>query len=144
MPCDLFEDYTRMCVEKFDKMLVFWPLSICLDGEEFKTCPLHKAIKTKSPYCDRLEDCAKSVYQFGSKVEHIIENLSKNEKVWKKYWSDFNNYCLTKNYPNCQRYQTLEKDRVVSNDMNPDGTVFNFAEHFFGKQKSVVVSEGIE
>ncbi len=135
MPCELFKDYTRMCVERFDNVLMFWPLSICENEENYKNCPLYIAIKDKKPVCNRLEECTKSVSEFGSDVSEIIKGFSTNEKIWKKYWTDMKNYCLNENYINCQRHQTLEKERVVSNDINPDGSIFNYAEFFVVKKE---------
>lgn len=107
MPCPLYKDFTRECVEKYDEMLKNSSFEIC-ESDKYPSCPVWITIQGKTDNCKNIEFCGKH-QRYGNVNLEVLGNLAQI-------------YCFTENRVNCAIYKLLEDGKDVPVDLLADGS----------------------
>jgi|WetSurMetagenome_2_1015567.scaffolds.fasta_scaffold18112_2 hypothetical protein len=123
MPCPLYEDFTRGCVEKFKVITKFITFDVCEAEDDFKNCIFYKAIIENKPICPSLEECSEN---FNTLSTQLIIKLIKSDKILKTL--NLDEYCFSNNYVNCVRLNFFKEGKRPPSSLRPDGTKLKLTE----------------
>lgn len=105
MACPMFIDYCRECLNKID-FLPANTLNYC-ETDRHTDCPFFRTINDAGVHCGYIEKCP-AYKHFG------VRDFEKFVKMT-------NQYCLSENNVNCERFKLRKEGREVPSDLLPDG-----------------------
>ncbi len=105
MSCPEFMDYTRECTSKVE-FQTRDIIKFCV-SDEYMQCPIYRIIAQEGTTCKNTENC-----QIYGEVK--LANFE-------KFIAMANQYCVSENCVNCQRYKIKELGDMPPIDLLPDG-----------------------
>jgi len=105
MACPKFIDNTRECI----KEIYFFPAStfdFCTT-EAYKRCPFYLILSGEKNVCKNVKKCP------------AFKNFTLSN--FEQFVSMANQYCVSENHKNCQRFLLKEKGEEVPINLHPDG-----------------------
>ena len=138
MPCPLYVDFTRGCIEEFPDFVTYSNFDIC-ESEEYKKCPMYIVINSKFK-CKYLHTCS---HTYHKDVPKFIDKIFLQEKVKGDIIIGLTKkYCLSEdNYQNCMRYKLLSQGKKPPLTLFPDGEKIHFSDLLLRKKLIVDISE---
>ena len=117
MPCPLFRDYTRHCIEKFPNFVVYSNYDVCF-SDDYTKCMMYEVIQSDFN-CKYLTDCSEA---FLNAAPEFIMKMLNEEKINVIVREMNNKYCLSEdNCKNCARYKRFDIGEKPSLRLFPDG-----------------------
>ena len=115
MSCPLYEDFTRNCIGRFQKIMHMTNLEFCL-SDKCVLCPFYKILVEKRPYCEYVEDCS---IRLEKQIKYV---LRVKPELFKGVSDRADKYCHDEDGKlDCQIYKLKKQGKSVPNDMTPDG-----------------------
>lgn len=106
MGCPYFIDYARECVEDI-RALPEGTITLC-DSESYTQCPFYLKKQNNVLSCKHIGMC------------HFFNHFSMD--TFNDFIALTKTFCLSDNHVNCARYNLKEFDKLVPDDLAPDGT----------------------
>jgi hypothetical protein len=103
----LYNDLTRECAEKFEDVINISNFDVC-DSDRFKECPFYRILNEPEKLCKYVYKCVQDEFIWKEPFERII-------------WVS-NNYCLSENKINCERYKLMKAGKTVPKKLLADGS----------------------
>ena len=108
MTCPMYKDYTRECVENYNRVLQVSSFDIC-ETDKYNECPMYNIIMRKVECCEYTPECDKEM-NFGIwDFEHL------------KYIAT--NFCFRGKKGNCAIFQLRNAGIEVPKGLQPDGKI---------------------
>lgn len=105
MSCPFYIDYTRECITKIE-VTTDASFDVC-DSNRYVECPFFRTLQHIGESCENIKNCPiYASFQLGE-YERFLQMTKQ--------------YCLSKNYVNCKRYQLKKEGREVPRNLLPEG-----------------------
>jgi len=107
MSCPMYKDFTRECAEKFKEVINISNFNVC-NSDRYKECPFYRIFNEPEKLCEYVHKCVGGEFIWKESFERIM-------------WVS-NNYCLSENKINCERYKLMKTGKTVPENLLADGS----------------------